>query len=169
MSVSRTWRCDIRSRVMTGTLAGREVTGRTADGRAPGDDSAERRLGLIGNAHPVLAGVLAEAVRCAPPRRSSPRRRGVLAELDGTQRADDEDLVVVNGHLAGSGEEVVRQASCEPGLDLRALFGGGPFLRAAGETAPSPARPRAPAAPALAGFVFVMFVMDHEVRLHDYT
>ena len=61
--------------------------------------TAEGTLGLVGDAHPLVAGVLAEA--CDPCLLGSAPVlvRGVLVEGQVGQRPDDEDLVVVDGDL----------------------------------------------------------------------
>ena len=74
ISVSRTWRCDMRKRVMTGTLAvvNKRVLPPTV--AAPGDDTPE--IGPV-PLRQFESGALScprGSVRSAPPRRSRPRR-----------------------------------------------------------------------------------------------
>ena len=75
-------------------------------------------LGLVGDPHPLAAGVLPEP---GDARRAG-RRHGVGRRVGGKfrlgQRPDDEDLVAVRVHGGGSGEPVGGQAAGEPALEL---------------------------------------------------
>ena len=108
-----------RSRVITGTAI--EVKARwSRRSRAPGDLALEPVLGLAGDLDPLLAGLLAEP-------RDPAGLRGALggiavagASSGAAERADDDDLVPVDGDL-GAGEPVVGQPTGEPAVMSSAI------------------------------------------------
>src|SRR5213075_1123099 len=61
--------------------------------RAPGDAPAESLLGLIGDPHPLLAGVLPESVDAGVAGRGDDLRCRVLRDLRVGEGAYDEDLL----------------------------------------------------------------------------
>ena len=138
ISVSRTWRCEMRSRVMTGTFA--VVKSRlvppavapqetTRPKRACASSAMRTRCSRVSSRNRSIrasSAVAAASGRCA------------FLELDGAERPDDEDLVVVHGHLGGPDEEVVREPAGEPGLDLSPLFGRRALFGPGGPSAPRP-------------------------------
>ena len=161
MRVSRTWRCDIRNRVMTGTLA--VVNERvvppavapqeTTRPKRPCASSAMRtRCSLVSSRNRSIRASSAVAAACGG---------GALLQFHGAERANYEDLVVVNGHLRNLDEEVVRQPAREPGLDLRSLLGRGALLGSRAPSAPRPAGAGTTPSPALAR-VMLMFMKCHE-------
>ena len=147
MSVSRTWRCDIRNRVMTGTLAvvNKRVVPptvapqETTRPKRPCASSAMRiRCSLVSSRNrSIRASSAVVAAPAVAPWSSSTALSG----------ADDEDLVVVDGHLWNPDVEVVRKPAREPGLDLRSLLGGGTLLGSRSPTGPAPTGGRDRAVP----------------------
>src|SRR3954466_6584875 len=90
-------------------LVGEHLPDVAAD-RTPGDRAAVALLRRVGDGHPLLAGLLAEAGAPAGP----PRRLVALARLGLGQRADDGDLVAVDDQLDRPGEPAVGQPPGEP-------------------------------------------------------
>jgi hypothetical protein len=111
-----------------------------ADARTPRDLAAVPGLGLVGDLHPLLAGLLPEAAdaaeRCCGPGRVV----GVCGDLRCWQLTDDGDLFAVDGDFRLAGEPSVGQPAGQPG---RRVVGGGKvgLLPAAG-----PAEAASPAA-----------------------
>jgi hypothetical protein len=85
-----------------------------ADRRAPGHLASVARLGLVGDAHPGVPGVLAEPPDPALGRGAG---SGVLA-VRRREFADDDDLLAVDGDRRSADEPVVRQPAAEPGDDV---------------------------------------------------
>src|SRR4051794_28093695 len=87
---------------------GREQRGLPTALRTPGHLAVEALLGLAGDRHPALAGVLAE------PRDPPGCRILVTDRLRRRQRSHDEDLVAVHGDLWRGGEPLLGQPATEP-------------------------------------------------------
>src|SRR5256886_4233366 len=94
--------------------AGVEALGHAVELRAPGDVLLEALLRLLGDADALLPRLLAEAGDAAGRRPFLLFRRG--AELEVGQRADDHDLVVLDGDLHPR-EPAVREPSGKPTFD----------------------------------------------------
>jgi hypothetical protein len=88
-----------------------------AAGGTPGDRPAVPLLRGVRDGHPLLPGLLAEARD--PPRAGG--SRVALTRLGLGERADDGDLVAVDGEVHRAGEPAVGQPSGEPAGDLGAL------------------------------------------------
>ena len=100
----------------------REEPLRAADADAPGDGPAEAVLGVVRDAHAGLARLLAEGVGPSLTGGGTRGIRGVLAQLDVGQLADDEDLLAVDMDFGRPDEPALGEAAGEPALDL---VGGG--------------------------------------------
>src|SRR5438552_10429226 len=96
-----------------------EALGHAVELGAPGDVLLEPLLGLPGDADSVLARLFAEPGDAAGGRAFLFLRRG--AELGLGQRADDHDLVVLDGDLH-SREPAVREPTGKPTFDRSELF-----------------------------------------------
>ena len=162
MRVSSTWRCDIRSRVMTGTLA--VVNSRVVLPAVAPQETTRPKRACASSAMRIRCSRVSSRNRSIRASSAVAAASGVAPSSSSTaaERADDEDLVVVDGHFGRAGEEVVRKPTGEPGLDLGPLLGRRAFLGAGGPAAPPPSGPGAPASPSLARVV-LMFVVSHEV------
>src|SRR5450631_240243 len=92
----------------------REELAGLADPGAPGNAAAVLGLGLVGDLHPLLAGVLAPS--------GDPALRGCsLVTLGRGQLTDHGDLVAVYGDAQVPGEPVVGDAPGEPGGRIRGV------------------------------------------------
>ena len=78
-----------------------------AAARAPRDLAPGALLGLVGDLHPLRAGLLAEALDAGLARRRLRGVVGVLRVVGLGEPADHEDLVAVGRHFRGLGEPVV--------------------------------------------------------------
>ena len=122
MSVSRTRRSAMRSRVMTGTPAVvKRISGATADG-TPRDGPPEGRLGLVGDAHPGPAALLAEAADPGLFGHPPLVLVGALGELGRGQGAHDLDLVAVDLDGGAALEPVLGDPAGEPRPDQALLL-----------------------------------------------
>jgi len=105
----------LRSRVITGTLAvvNKRVVPPTV---APHETTRPNRPVPPLRCGSVFSSCPRGTARSALPRRSWPPRRWRLIQFHHTQGPDDEDLLVVDGHLRNPEVEVVGKPACEPGL-----------------------------------------------------
>ena len=168
MRVSRTCRCDMRNRVITGTLAvvNRRVVPPVV---APHDTTRPKRACASSAMRTRWAlGVLTETLDSRLLGGRGFPGGGAFGEFDGFEDADDEDLVVVDGHLRSPDEELTGEPAREPRLDLGPLLGRSPLLGCRAPTAPCPAGPGTTPSPGAGAGVVLMFVKCHGVRLHDY-
>ena len=102
---------------------GGELLGRGAAARSPGDLAPEASLGVLGDADPLLAGVLSEPFDPGGFGDLAAFGRQVAPQVGFGQAADDQDLVVVEGDLGRSGEPPVGQLSGEPAEQSGPLVG----------------------------------------------
>ena len=111
----------MRRRVITGHRERGEHAALVAALRAPRDLAAGALLGLVGDLHALLAGVLAEALDAGLARGGPGGVVGVLRVVGLGEAADHEDLFPVGRHLGRLGEPVVGQPPGEPAGQILGL------------------------------------------------
>src|SRR5207248_3282337 len=83
---------------------------------APRDLPAGLLLRFVGDAHALLARLLAEPLDPRPARGRDGRLVCAVRVLGLGEGADDQDLLAISGDLGRTGEPVVRQSAGEPAL-----------------------------------------------------
>src|ERR1700722_5468347 len=139
----------------------REVDGGVTARGAPGHESPERGLRLIGDPHALLAGVLAEPTDSGGLGHGLIVRAHILVQGNRIEGQDNQDLVVVDGDDRRAVLPVLGKSAGEPRHHPPSIGRGGPFGAPRG-TAPSSTSDLAWSASAPASCIFCLFIS------HDY-